>query len=256
MDYAHINVSIASWWGPDSHLDRARLTMLMDETVAQKSPLRWTVYHEREMKTDPTAGDIRSDLNYIQAWFARHPTWARVDGRPLIFVYNNGHCEVASRWMHASGGEWYVVLKLFGGFEECPVQPDGWHQYGSGEDGVVRNRGHSFIVSPGFWAAGSSEPRVGRRTSAQYCQNVREMVQSGDPWQLVLSFNEAGEGTMIEPSDAWSSGTKYGYYLDCLHGIVPTSAGTAAWTTIRDTGLPFLGISFAIFSLWNNVLLL
>lgn len=255
MDYAHINVSIASWWGPDSHLDRARLTMLMDETVAQKSPLRWTVYHEREMKTDPTAGDIRSDLNYIQAWFARHPTWARVDGRPLIFVYNNGHCEVASRWMHASGGEWYVVLKLFGGFEECPVQPDGWHQYGSGEDGVVRNRGHSFIVSPGFWAAGSSEPRVGRRTSAQYCQNVREMVQSGDPWQLVLSFNEAGEGTMIEPSDAWSSGTKYGYYLDCLHGIVPTSAGTA-WTTIRDTGLPFLGISFAIFSLWNNVLLL
>jgi hypothetical protein len=31
---------------------------------------------------------------------------------------------VADRWMKASGGEWYVVLKLFMGFTDCQTQPD------------------------------------------------------------------------------------------------------------------------------------
>jgi hypothetical protein len=43
------------------------------------------------------------------------------------------------------------------------------------------------------------------------------MVNSREPWQLIVSFNEAGEGTMIEASSSWSSNTQYGYYLDCLH---------------------------------------
>jgi hypothetical protein len=234
MDYGNINVSIASWWGADTHLDRARLTMLMDQTLAHQSPLKWTVYYEKEMKTDPTVVDIRADLEYIKYWFVHHPTWAYVDGKPLIFVYNDDNCEVTTRWLEASGGEWYVVLKLFSNFEDCLIQPDGWHQYGAGDDGVVRNKGHSFVVSPGFWNAWSRYPRVERRTADQYCDNVKEMARSGDPWHLILSFNEAGEGTMIEPSESWSSGTKYGYYLDCLHGIVPTSgAGTrTTWTRL------------------------
>lgn len=253
MDYAHINVSIASWWGDDTHLDRARLTMLMDETLAQGSPLKWTVYHEKEMKADPTVDDIRADLDYIMAWFAHLPTWAYLDGRPLIFVYSNGSCEVTTRWVEASGGDWYVVLKLFSDFEHCLVQPDGWHQYGSGDDGVVQNKGHSFVVSPGFWNAWSPLPRVSRLTPEQYCDNVKEMARSGDPWHLILSFNEAGEGTMIEPSDSWASETKYGYYLDCLHGIVSTS-GAASPTTFRARIIgisvewwPLLRIPMAIF---------
>jgi hypothetical protein len=255
MDYAHIDVSIASWWGPDTHLDRARLTMLMDETLAQQSPLRWTVYHEQEMKTDPTVEEIQRDLDYIMTWFAQHPAWAYVDGRPLIFVYNDGDggCSVTARWVAASGGDWYVVLKVFEGFEDCLLQPDGWHQYGTGDDGIVQNKGHAFVISPGFWNAWSKHPRVERRTKEQYCANVQEMVQSGEPWQLVLSFNEAGEGTMIEPSDAWSSRTKYGYYLDCLHGIVPTSVGVSGRFSGMDWAL--LRNSLAI-TLWSTLLTL
>lgn len=45
---------------------------------------------------------------------------------------------VASSWVQASRGEWYVVLKLFSGFEDClDHQPESWHQYGVGKkDGV------------------------------------------------------------------------------------------------------------------------
>lgn len=43
------------------------------------------------------------------------------------------------------------------------------------------------------------------------------MVASGEPWQLVTTFNEWGEGTATEPATEWSSNSGYGLYLDALH---------------------------------------
>jgi hypothetical protein len=70
MDYAHIDLSIASWWGPDTNLDKARMTMLMDETIAMGSPLKWSVYHEDERDLNPSVEEIQSDLRYLKEWFA------------------------------------------------------------------------------------------------------------------------------------------------------------------------------------------
>ena len=218
MDYGKIQLSIASWWGPGTHLDRSRLTMLMDETIAQNSPLKWTIYHEDERDANPTPEELQKDFEYLKKWFAWHEAWAQIDGKPVIFVYNEAGCDVASRWMQASRGEWYVVLKLFGGFEDCPDQPDSWHQYGVGkEDGVVHNPGYSYVLSPGFWKADTDIPYLKRVNRTQFCQNTKSMVESGERWQLVVSFNEAGEGTLIEPSPDWESDSGYGDYLDCLH---------------------------------------
>lgn len=220
MDYGRIQLSIASWWGPGTHLDRSRLTMLMDKTIDQNSPLKWTVYHEDERDFDQTPYELQQDLEYLKKWFAWHPAWAHKDGKPVIFVYNEAGCEVASRWVQASRGEWYVVLKLFGGFLQCPDQPDSWHQYGVGkEDGVVHNPGHSFVIAPGFWHARTQIPMLERMNKELFCSNAQSMVQAGDPWQLIVSFNEAGEGTLIEPSPDWDSPSGYGDYLDCLHNI-------------------------------------
>lgn len=218
MNYAHIKLGIASWWGPDTHLDRARLTMLMDQTVANNSPLQWTVYHEDESIANPSVDELKSDLEYLKKWFVWHEKWAFVDGLPVIFVYNEAGCSIADRWAEASGGEWHVVLKLFPGFEDCSNQPGDWHQYGVGEeDGTIHNEGHSFILSPGFWRADTDVPLVPRVGRDTWCNNARRMVESGEPYQLIVSFNEAGEGTMIEPSPDWESDSGFGYYLDCLH---------------------------------------
>jgi hypothetical protein len=124
LDYAYVDLSIASWWGPDTSLDKARITLLMDETIAMESRLKWTVYHEDERHEDRPPQWIKEDLDYLKKWFAWHPAWAHIDQRPVIFVYNEDGCEVADRWMKASGGEWYVVLKLFKGFTDCRTQPD------------------------------------------------------------------------------------------------------------------------------------
>jgi hypothetical protein len=124
LDYAYVDLSIASWWGPSTSLDKARITLLMDETIAMESHLKWTVYHEDEFREDRSHQRIKEDLDYLKKWFAWHPAWAHIDQRPVIFVFNEGGCDVADRWMKASGGEWYVVLKLFMGFTDCQTQPD------------------------------------------------------------------------------------------------------------------------------------
>ena len=126
LNYAHIDLSIASWWGKETNLDRARLTLLMEKTIEMGSPLKWTIYYEDEKQLQPSVQYIRDDLNYLKKWFAWQPAWAHVDGRPVIFVYNDGGCDVIDRWMDASNGEWYVVIKIFQRCWECPRQPDHW----------------------------------------------------------------------------------------------------------------------------------
>jgi hypothetical protein len=99
--------------------------MLMDETIAMGSSLKWSVYHENEQNQPPTEL-IRKDMDYLKKWFAWHPAWAHVEGRPVIFVYNDVGCDVVTRWMDASNGEWYVVLKIFPKYLDCRRQPDHW----------------------------------------------------------------------------------------------------------------------------------
>ena len=116
----------------------------------------------------------------------------------------------------AAGRDWYVVLKLFPRYRDCPTQPDHWHQYGPAK-AVLQYDGASFSISPGFWRADAAEAELGRLNRDEWCGNVKAMVASKEDWQLVTTFNEHGEGTGVEASSSWGSG--YGSYLDCLRDI-------------------------------------
>jgi hypothetical protein len=157
---------------------------------------------------------------YAKQWFAWHPAWAHINGNPVVFVYNEDGCGVADRWkqgIQAAEGDWYVVLKLFPGYKSCGSQPDSWHQYGPASE-YIHIVGEAAAVSPGFWRADLEQPELPRVSKARFCENVQKMVQSGEDWQVVTTFNECGEGTHVEASSPnWGSETKYGYYLDCLH---------------------------------------
>ena len=50
---------------------------------------------------------------------------------------------------------------------------------------------------------------------------MQHMVDSGEPLQLVTTFNEWGEGTAVEPAAEWSSPSGFGTYLDVLHAVLP-----------------------------------
>mmetsp|Transcript_1301 Transcript_1301/g.1678 ORF Transcript_1301/g.1678 Transcript_1301/m.1678 type:complete len:589 (+) Transcript_1301:160-1926(+) len=215
LEYMHADLVIASWFGPDKHSDRARLTNMMDRSRGKN--LKWTIYHQHEKHHFPSVDEITLHLEYIKTWFAWHDTWAHIDGKPVIFVNNEQTCEAAERWMTASQKKWYVVLKLFPR-ENCDVQPDHWHLYDPTVP-VHQTPGFSYAISPGYWKVDEATPRLSRVEQDEWRENVRKMKRSNEPWQLVTTFNDWGEGTATESADQWTSLTGHGRYLDALHEI-------------------------------------
>ena len=87
-------------------------------------------------------------------------------------------------------------------------------------DSYLENESWSFTIGPGFYRADANKaehPRVPRK---KFCEWVVAMNESNQPWQLIVSFNEWGEGTAVESALEWKSKSGYGIYLDCLHDPV------------------------------------
>ena len=55
------------------------------------------------------------------------------------------------------------------------------------------------------------------RDPARWAQDIANMVNSHEPWQLVTTFNEWMEGTSIEGATEWASTSGQGVYMDALH---------------------------------------
>jgi hypothetical protein len=213
LDYGNFDVAIASWFGPGTHSESTRLPKLLSRTAAAGSNLKWAAYYEPEGTGDPPVETIRSHLNYLAA-YATSNQWAKIDGRPVLFVYNanDSTCAITNKWSQFKA-DWYVVLKVVPGYATCVEQPDAWHQYGPASRTQVHR--DSYVISPGFWHYNEATPRLAR-DSAAWAQNVRDMVASNKPWQVVTTFNEWGEGTAVEEATAWQTAGR-GTYLDILH---------------------------------------
>ncbi|WP_370097592.1 sigma-70 family RNA polymerase sigma factor [Streptacidiphilus sp. MAP12-20] len=214
MQYGGLQAGISSWWGAGKREDK-RLPLLMSEGA--KLGFSWTVYYEQEAYSNPSATAIRSDLEYLRRYSAQK-AWLHIDGKPVIFVYGGGGdgCAMATRWAQANRTEgYYVVLKVFGGYRDCADQPQGWHQYASALD---VQKGYSAILSPGFWKNDAKIPTV-PRDLARFRRDATTVATSGEPFQLVVTYNEWGEGTAAESSTAWPSSSGHGAYLDILHQV-------------------------------------
>jgi Glycosyl hydrolase family 99/Secretion system C-terminal sorting domain len=217
MDYANINVAIASWWGINQQSENTRIPMLLNRTIAAGSALKWAMYYEKEGFGNPTVAEIQADLAYIKQNYVPSQAYATINGKPVIFVYNadDTSCEVADRWAQATNNEWYLSLKVIGGFQSCANQPSTWHQYGPNSPEQSQN-GFFIVIAPGFWRADVDTPLLARDPT-RFSKNVRDMVASKQPWQLITTFNEWGEGTAVESAKDWESASGYGIYLDALH---------------------------------------
>ena len=234
MLYGGITVGIASWWGQGHQTDRKVPTLL---SQADGTGFKWAFYYEPEGTTNPSQAQLTSDLSYLVDTYGSNPNAARVDGRLVIFVYNANDldCSVVERYRAANTAGAYVVLKVFSGYRSCAAQPDGWHQYAPAvrED---HQRGYSFAISPSFDKIGEAT-RLARDPEA-WPANVRNMVASGAPWQLVTTFNEWGEGTGIEGTTQYPSSSGYGYYLDVLHANGETGAVSTSMPILSATPAP------------------
>ena len=215
MQYGGIQVGISSWWGVGTRTD-TRLPAILGNTAGNS--FRWSIYYEQESLGDPPVSQLASDLQYIRDHYAADPSFFKVAGRFVVFVYTDGAdaCAMATRWSEANAGiNAYLVLKVFSGYRTCPAQPAGWHQY-SAASAADSQAGYDYSISPGFDKANEASPRLAR-DATRWAQNVRDMVASGAPFQLITTFSEWGEGTSIESASEWASASGYGTYLDILH---------------------------------------
>jgi Glycosyl hydrolase family 99 len=218
MKYGNIQAATYSWWGQRTPAD---LRFPAHLALATGTGFRWAVYYEPEGYGDPSVDDIRADLQYIRDSFATARSYLRIGGRFVVFVYGDAAdgagCGVAERWAEANTVNAYVVLRAFAAFRACPHQPAGWHTY-SADRYEYSLRGYSYSISPGFFFAADQRPRRVRDLH-RWTGSIRRMVRSKAPFQLVISFNEWGEGTAVESARQWESPSGYGEYLDALHAV-------------------------------------
>jgi hypothetical protein len=237
---AGVNAAIASWWGPGSSTD-LKIPTILSTLHSINSPVKLSLYYEVGNGL-PAASTVASDLSYIYSHYASDSSFLRVNGKPVLFVYNGGtgaSCAAASTLHTASAGRFYLDLKVFSGYKTCADQPDSWHQYGPAS-AESWQKGYSFTISPGFYKANETTPRL-TRDPARWEQNVKDMVASGEQWQLIATFNEWGEGTSVEPATEWSSSSGLGTYLDTFKRIVGGSPATPSpppTTTVTTTTVP------------------
>jgi hypothetical protein len=221
MQYAGLDFAISSWWGQGSREDAA----VPAELAAAPAGFKWSLYYEAEGNGNPTVSQIQSDLNYIASRYAGNPAYLTVGGKPVLFVWGDGgdSCPTASRWAQANAGRFYLVLKVFAGYRNCTSQPNSWHQYGPAS-ATDSQAGYSYTVSPGFWKADEATPRLAR-SETRWVSNIKSMLASGAPWQLVTTWNEWGEGTAVEDATQWASPGSYGAYIEDLHNLLPVKQG-------------------------------
>jgi hypothetical protein len=239
MKYGNIQAGILSWWGQGKPTDK-RVPIILNAThQSGYADFRWAIYYEKEGTQNPTVSELTSDLTYIRDRYAGDPSYLKVNGRFVVFVYNANDttCEIADRWKQANAGVGaFVVLKVFPNYLTCANQPDSWHQYGPAvrED---QQGNFSFTISPGYWKVGEAEQLA--RDPVAFRTAIRDMLASNATWQLVTTFNEWGEGTPVENALEWQSGSGYGDYLDALHENGAPIAGPTPTQT--PTPVPTVG---------------
>lgn len=218
MKYGGMEAGIISWWGQKSREDNV-VPMLMN--AATGTGFKWCLYYELEGTTDPPVASIVADLEYIKKYYTTSPNYMKLWNKPVLFVYGGGGdaAGMVSRWKQANIDQtFYVVLKVFNGYQAIDKEADNWHQYAPAAS-TDHQVGHSFTISPGFWKKGETNSRLARDLS-RWQSNVNDMLASKEPLQLITTFNEWGEGSSVESAVEWQSSSGFGKYLDILHTTI------------------------------------
>jgi hypothetical protein len=212
MKDAGIQFAIASWFGPSEEefsSDYAFSNILHKIMPVPDNPngnLKWTILYEDEGTSDPPVEELIEDLNYIKEAYASSPYYLRIEGKPVVFVYNaigsgQDPLDDLERWMEAKDETGFYVVMRDDPLSEGKADPssmDGWYRYKPGlRYDQVGN--FSASVSPGYWRYHDSSPVLERNPSAFEDATVK-LAAADVKFKLVLTWNEWMEGTGVEPA--------------------------------------------------------
>ena len=72
----------------------SRIPLLLQ--AASGTGFRWALYYEAEGWGNPSVAQITADLTYIASNLASNPSYLRIDGKFVVFVYGDADAEYAS----------------------------------------------------------------------------------------------------------------------------------------------------------------
>ena len=145
---------------------------------------------EPEGSSDPSVSHITSDLTYIRDHYGNDPSYLRIGGRFVVFVYADGadSCGMVDRWTQANAGIGaYLVLKVFPGDRPAPTNPRAGTSTGRRAPPTVN--WVQLQHQPGFYKANEAAPRL-TRVPSRWSADVQAMIGSNAPWQLITTFSD------------------------------------------------------------------
>lgn len=185
-----------------------KLPHMLDQCL--QHGIKTCILYEIEGYANPTQGQIEYEFAYLTTYFA-HPAYLRVDGRPVVFVYNNTNTDNATalKYYDATNSLADVYLMMGTQSEVQTTTPlmDGYWGYHRENFADI---GNTYSICPGFWRVDDEEP-VTTRDLSRWHDDIADLVASGEEWHLIISFNEWGEGSGFEPTDEYGTD-----YLDAL----------------------------------------
>ncbi|WP_140984886.1 hypothetical protein [Asticcacaulis tiandongensis] len=224
---------ICSWWGQNDHTDK-QLGPFLKVLAAQG--LTATAYIERA----ETVEMLVEDIAYLHKRYADHPAWLKVDGRPVLFLFDRviqtiglEGWQKAREAVRSQLGEAFYFAGTANTLEEIEERTPHYDilhiysiQFEAAEWRLSRSlwRGRFYknwveaqknpplvrttaTLLPAFddreLGRGKKRPVVPRDNGETLAKFWLAAIDARPDWVLLVSFNEWHEDSQIEPSDTY-----------------------------------------------------
>jgi hypothetical protein len=210
---------ISSWWGIDTFEDRS-LKRIMK--IANGLGFSITIYYESVREMDQN--QVVNELSYVLRNYASEPSFLKIDGRPVIFLYAiQAYNRDSQFWQQVVGrvkestsmdvlfiADTYDVSyrDVFDAFHKyVPIWRDGttvtetfYENADKAREARFRGRISVITVYPGVDDRKVNEPGVyfDREDGGRYNLTWISAIDSYPDMVLICSWNEWHEGTNIE----------------------------------------------------------
>ena len=227
---AGIDGFISSWWGPGSDTD-ANLRKLLD--IAQEKNFKVSIYFETLAGPNGEPLDetsIYTWLAYFIQQYRDHPTFMKVDGKPLIVIWASGAVplETWARVFASLRDDGLDAVYLSMGYNLGNLEIfDGLHDYGVFNYPDLKQTDLSTARAIRYYSLLSDQPNhkiwaatvqpgyddtlqptreglVQERQDGDYYRFTWDAaIQSNPDWIFITTWNEWWEHTHIEPGELY-----------------------------------------------------
>jgi len=222
---------ISSWMGPGNRTDKNFATLM---ELSRGTGFFSTIYLETGSDGLSTPGQVVDALRYVASRYGSLPSFARIGGKPAIFIWNPGAIGGPDVWTSVRaqvdpGRAWHWNVETdrpeqwLGPFDGVHLfSAASWVADATATYRAMRSRVDAVAArtgQPKLWAAGvapgwdnslQGNPArviVDRQGGSYYAQRWEAAIASSPDLVTITSWNEWGEGTAIEPGSTF--GTLY-----------------------------------------------